>query len=159
MQGKFALVKSRYILIDIFAYLDIHKTLEIISYNKIIQEKLEISIDDYKKESGKYVIGERNGKGKEYDIRKNKLIFEGEYLNGKKNGKGKQYDEDKLIFEGEYLNGKKYGRGIAYNNNGQVIYEGNYVNNNFLKKNVYIQHKDGKLCIDKNVIKETHRCI
>ena len=91
MQGKFALVKSRYILIDIFAYLDIHKTLEIICYNKIIQEKLEISIDDYKKESGKYVIGERNGKGKEYDIRKNKLIVEGEDLNGKKNGKGKEY--------------------------------------------------------------------
>ena len=89
MQGKFALVKSRFILIDIFAYLDIHKTLEIISYNKIIQEKLEISKDDYKKESGKYIIGERNGKGKEYDMRKNKLIFEGEYLNCKKMENGK----------------------------------------------------------------------
>ena len=36
------------------------------------------------------------------------LRYEGEYLNGNKNGKGKEYDiNGKLIYEGEYLNGKK----------------------------------------------------
>ena len=43
----------------------------------------------------------KNGKGliKEYYYDR----FEGEYLNGKINGKGKEYDDEgNLIFEGEY---------------------------------------------------------
>ena len=46
---------------------------------------------------------------KEYDD-KDKLIFEGKYLIGKRNGKGKEYDnyfDNKIIFEGEFLNRKK----------------------------------------------------
>ena len=39
---------------------------------------------------GEYLNGERNGKGKEYNIF-GKLEFEGEYLNGERNGKGKEY--------------------------------------------------------------------
>ena len=54
----------------------------------------------------RYLNGERNGKGKEYD--KGKLIFEGEYLNGERHGKGKEYNKGKLTFEGEYLNGRKF---------------------------------------------------
>ena len=44
--------------------------------------------------------GERNGKGKEYNL-DGKLIFEGEYLKGKRwNGKGKEFGtSDKLEFE------------------------------------------------------------
>ena len=49
-----------------------------------------MNIKYYKKISGKYKIGEKNGKGKEYLIESNKLIFEGEFLNGKKNGKCKE---------------------------------------------------------------------
>ena len=49
--------------------------------------------------------GKKNGFGKEYIC--SKLLFEGEYLNGEKNGKGKKYDIDgNLIFEGELLNDK-----------------------------------------------------
>jgi len=37
------------------------------------------------------------------------LKFEGEIKNGKKNGKGKEYDsEGNLIFEGIYINGKRF---------------------------------------------------
>ena len=37
-----------------------------------------------------------------------KLKFEGKYINGEKNGKGKEYHENRrLKFEGEYINGKK----------------------------------------------------
>ena len=46
-------------------------------YNKELQKMSLVAIEDYMKKSGKYQIGERNGKGKEYngiDI----LIFEGE---------------------------------------------------------------------------------
>ena len=71
---------------------------------------------------GKYINGEKIGKGKEYypDLNdllcdscilcmgrnknyKDRLKYEGEYKNEKRNGKGKEYDHDgKLIFEGEY---------------------------------------------------------
>ena len=50
-----------------------------------------MKLNDYKKTSGKYKVGEKNGKGREYEINTNALIFEGEYLNGKRNGKGKEY--------------------------------------------------------------------
>ena len=37
------------------------------------------------------------------------LKFEGEYLNGERNGKGKEYDiiDGKLEYEGEYKKGKR----------------------------------------------------
>ena len=39
-------------------------------------------------------------------------------MNGKKTGKGKAYDYDgNLRFEGEYLNGLKNGKGKEYNKN------------------------------------------
>jgi len=57
--------------------------------NKLFQNLLLVDINNYKKVSGKYKIGEKNEKGKEYLIKSNKLIFEGEYLNGKKMEKEK----------------------------------------------------------------------
>ena len=53
-------------------------------------------------------MGERNGKGKEYNKYSDELVFEGEYLNGKRNGKGKEYYDGELKFEGEYLNDNIY---------------------------------------------------
>ena len=62
-------------------------------------------------------MGEKNGKGSEYIINKDKniLIFEGEYLNGNEK---EYYNFDKLKFEGEYLNYKKWnGKGYNISNN------------------------------------------
>ena len=75
---------------------------------------------------GEYFIGERNGKGKEYNkYYKSKLLFEGEYLNNKRNGKGKQYDYyGNLIFEGEYLYG--YHLKGKYYINGKLEFEGEF---------------------------------
>ena len=37
------------------------------------------------------------------------LIFEGKYVNGQRNGRGKEYDGNgKQIFGGEYLNDKRF---------------------------------------------------
>ena len=105
-------IESLYILKDIFSLLSEKQKLKIIIYNKELQKKLEINIEDYKKIRGIYREGEKNGKGKEYYISTKIMIFEGEYLNGKRNGKGKEYyDNCKLKFEGEYLNGKRNGKG------------------------------------------------
>ena len=108
-------IKSSYIVKKIFSFLKEKKRLKIIEYSKELQKLCLIGIEDYKKMSGKYRIGERNGRGKEYIINTNKKIFEGEYLNGEKNGKGKEYYKNyKLKFEGEYLKGEKNGKGKEY---------------------------------------------
>ena len=63
--------------------------MEIIKYNKCIQKKIQIYINDYEVFSGRLKIERNNGEVKEYDFDGDKLVFEGTYLNGIKNGKGK----------------------------------------------------------------------
>ena len=109
-------IESLYILKDIFSFLSEKQKLKIINYNKNLQNKLDINIENYKRIQGIqgiYKEGERNGKGKEYHY--GKLKFEGEYLNGKRNGKGKEYYYNgKLKFEGKILSGRKW-NGKGYN--------------------------------------------
>ena len=101
-------IKSKHTLVEIFSFINVKTQLYILLYNNSLKKKLSINIDNYKKVSGKYKIGGKNGNCKLYDLETNNLIFEGEYLNGKKNGKGKEYHiNEKLKFEGEYLMGKE----------------------------------------------------
>ena len=103
-------IKSSYIIKDIFSYINTKQKLNVLMYNKQLQELIGVEKEDYKKTSGKYKIVEKNGKGREYILNTKKLIFEGEYVNWKRNGKGKEYNEyGKLEFEGDYLNGKRNG--------------------------------------------------
>ena len=81
-------IKSNYLIQYIFSLLNEKRKFKLVKYNKNIQNKLDLNLIDYKHLSGKYIILEENGKGKEYDFR-GKLVFEGEYLNGERNGKGK----------------------------------------------------------------------
>ena len=107
-------IKSKYIINKILSYLYENRKLELIKYNKKFQILLKIDINYYKKISGKFIIGERNGKGKEYN-EDNDLLFEGKYKKGKRHGKGKEYSEyNYLLFEGKYKNGKKHGKGKEY---------------------------------------------
>ena len=100
-------IKSQNTIKEVFSYLSEKLILNLIIYHKQLQNLFEFDITKYKKISGKYKIGEKNGKGREYLLKTNNLIFEGEYLNGKRNGKGKEYNCDNdLVYEGEYLNGK-----------------------------------------------------
>ena len=93
----------------IFSYIDNKTKFRIVKYNKRFKNKININIMDYRRLSGKYILFETKGKGKEYNAYNDELLFEGEFLNGKRwNGKGKEYDfNGKLIFEGEYLNGER----------------------------------------------------
>ena len=104
------------ILLDkYFFFLTTYKKLELMKYNKNLQNICKISIINYKFASGKYIIEEKNGKVKEYEGNSDNSIYEGEYLKGKKNGKGKEYDNwGELKFEGEYLKGKRNGEGKEY---------------------------------------------
>ena len=116
-------IKSSFIIKEIVSFLHEKQLLNIIIYNKGLQKNYLVDLECYKKQSEKYKIGEKNGKGKEYTLKTNKLIFEGEYLNGLKNGKGKEfYENGKLKFEGEYINGKRW-NGKGYNERGKIELE------------------------------------
>ena len=56
------------------------------------------------------------------------MLFEGKYLDGFRIGKGKEYNEEgELIFEGEYKEGKKWnGKGKEYNNKKELVFEREY---------------------------------
>ena len=123
-------INSKYILVDILSFIDNNKLkLNLVMYNKELQKKLGVNIENYKKASGKIKKAEKNGKGKEYTLKEGIMIFDGEYLNGKRNGKGKEYYENRqLKFDGEYSNGKRNGKGKEYSDRGELIFEGEYLN-------------------------------
>ena len=91
----------------IFTYIDEKIKLNIIKYNKSLQNILNVSILNYKILSGKIIIKESKGTKEIYKIYSsifNNLIFEGEYLNGI----GKEYyDNGNLLYEGQYLMERK----------------------------------------------------
>ena len=116
------------------------------------------------KGDGKYYkISFKNGKGfgkiyKECDG-KLKTVFEAEYLNGEMNGKvrdfiGKTSSHEffKTGFEGEYKNGKREGKGKEYENENELIFEGEYLYNHKLKGKYYNDSKlefEGEYLCDK----------
>ena len=89
---------------------------------------------------------------------KYKIIFEnGDYYIGglkknKKNGKGKKYNnKGELIFEGEYLNGKRNGKGKKYYE-GELEFEGEYLNGKRNGKGK--EYYGGKLIFEGEYIKK-----
>ena len=142
------LVKSQYIIKEIFLHLNEREKLLLIRYNNFYNKLLDINIECYKNISDKIKIGERNGYGKEYDKYSMNLIFKGYYKNGKKNGEGKEYSYKSLLFEGEYLNGKRNGKGIEYNFLGNIIFEGEYLNGNKWKGKIKEFYDYDKLKFD-----------
>ena len=101
-------IRSLNIKKKIIFLLDENRKLDLIKYNKSLQNKINLSLINYKLFNNRYVIYGDNEISKEYNINE-KLIYEGLYSKGKRNGKGKEYNLDgKIIFEGEYLNGKRW---------------------------------------------------
>ena len=119
-------IKSLFFIKICFSYLNEKRKLNFIKYNKNLQNLLEINLINYKIFSGRFLIIDKNAKGKEYSCYHDMLLFEGEYLNGKRNGKGKEFsDGGNLIYEGEYLNGKRNGHGKEYEFT--LIFDGEYL--------------------------------
>ena len=122
-------INSNYILKIIISNVNEKRKLNLLKYNKALQNQMNISLINYKLLSRSYIIFEKNGRGKEYSFSNNMLRFEGGYLNKKRNGKGKEYDNfsnEELEFEGEYENGERHGQGKEYFNNGVIKFEGEY---------------------------------
>ena len=88
-------IKSKYILQNVFSNINDERKLILVKYNNKIKYRLNIDLFDYMHFSGKYFIGKRNKKGKEYNILDDELIFEGDYIDGKRTGFGIEYYEKK----------------------------------------------------------------
>jgi len=140
-------IESKIILKVIFKHLRKIQYLDIIRYNKKLQNIIGINILDYQKEGNKIKIGERNGIGEEREKYTNILLFKGKYLDGKKNGEGIEYYQNGAVkfkgkyFQGNIIEGKGYdyegkeyliidkdGKGKEYNIFGNLIFEGEYFN-------------------------------
>ena len=150
------IIISSYFIQNLFAHINEEIKLKLIRYNKYMQNIINVNLINYKTFSGKYIEYESNengsGKGKEYNIFNDEIVFEGDYINRKRNGKGKEYDYvGKIKFEGEYSNGKRNGKGKEFDYDGNIKYEGEYFNG---KKwngkgydkygNIIYELKDGK---------------
>ena len=122
-------IKSSYFIKIIFFYLNEGKKLKIIRYNKYLQNIIDINLINYKLFSGRYIIYETNGEGKEFSCHNGELLFEGVYSNGKRNGKGKEYSKNgELIYEGNYFNGLRNGEAKEYYESNELKFEGEYLN-------------------------------
>ena len=125
-------IKSKYILELVFENIKDERKLFILKYNKNFKDKLNINLVECVFLSGRYFLGNKNGKGEEYNGFNDELIFEGDYIDGKRNGYGKEYYEEKynnelaIKYEGKYLNGKRNGKGKEYYYNGKIKFDGIY---------------------------------
>ena len=133
-------IKSLYYEKIIFIHVEEKLKLNLIKYNKSLQQIMNISIINYKLLSKRYIIYEANRKGKEYNSYNDELIYEGGYLKGTRNGIGKEYYFNDVIFEGEYKNGKKNGKGKEYYYSGEIKFEGEYLNGKKWKGKEYNQY-------------------
>ena len=84
-------IRSNYLLKEILANIGDKRKLNLIKYNKKIQEIAGLNLIDFRRFSGRY-IKEEFGTIKVYNSYNNHLIFEGQYSNGKRNGKGEEYN-------------------------------------------------------------------
>ena len=94
----------------------------------------------YDLEKGKIIYKIINGNGIIKRINDfGKLLFEANYSNGKLIGKANEYNNDGLlIFEGEYLNDRRWnGKYTKYNNNGKIIKKIDYINGNTYTNDIF----------------------
>ena len=114
--------------------------------NELLTKEKIMNSNNIDKITDKIYLGCEEG-AKEYDFLKTEKInniisiipeipkFPDEYLNWKRSGKGKEYDEENnLIFDGEYLNGHRWnGKGKEYEPNGNLIFECEYIKGEEIK--------------------------
>jgi hypothetical protein len=84
-------------------------------------------------DTGRVYIGEwvdfrREGEGKVLTVNGEK-IYEGEWLNDKWHGYGQSFLKGICRYEGAWEYGKRHGEGIAYDEDGNVEYNGRWENN------------------------------
>ena len=116
-------VKSQYLVKLLFTFLLHKRKLRIARHNKQLQEKLDINLIFYKNMTDKYIIYEKDGIGKEYNL-KGELLYKGQYHEGERNGKGEEYYLSHIRYKAEYKDGKRNGYGEE--NKGEHTFKGEF---------------------------------
>ena len=106
-------------------------------------------IIDLNEEGRRWEGGELNGKpfgfGCEYSEEGN-LVYEGFVFEGKKVCFGKEWNDDGnnscLMYEGGYWNDERWGKGESHDLNGNVDFEGEWMNNHVITENDLIVKND-----------------
>ena len=121
-------IKSKYLVRLLFTFLLHKRILRIARHNKQLQEKLDINLIFYKNMTHKYIIYEKDGIGKEYNL-EGKLLYKGQYHEGERNGKGEEYYLSHIRYKGEYKDGKRNGYGEE--NKGEHTFKGEFKNEKY----------------------------
>ena len=61
-------------------------------------------------------------------------MYEGDFINGKFEGNGKYILENGVYYLGEWKNSLRHGKGIIYYSNGNIMYDGEFVDGNIFGK-------------------------
>ena len=100
-------IRSLFIMKKAFILLCNKRKLNLVKYNKSLQDKLNLDFKDYRIYSERYIKYLESDIYKEYKYL-NVLIYKGGYFKGKRNGVGKEYNSSgNLIFDGKYLKMEK----------------------------------------------------
>ena len=67
----------------------------------------------------------QNGKGMQYDSKKNKVIYEGNFKNGVRDGEGKMFFQNGDSYEGNFVNDVRQGHGVYHFKSG-ATWEGEF---------------------------------
>lgn len=57
------------------------------------------------------------------------IYYDGHLVNGKYHGNGLLYNNGKLVYNGNWKNDERYDHGIEYDLDGNILYDGNWINN------------------------------
>ena len=145
------IIKSTYFRKEIFSFVTEKKKLKLLKHNKRTQKLFNIDLRNYILFKRKFIVCDKSDNAQEFDIFTGNLLFEGKYLKGERHGKGIEYsyfdgiknsiyEEEylipeinkfnnfgKILFKGEDLNGERNGKGKEYDNSGAFIFEGEYL--------------------------------
>ena len=99
--------------------------------------------DDGERWEGDVLNNEPFGWGVLYDS-ENRMAYEGFRIRGVNVCYGRSYypDVQKVEYEGEMCEGKRWGRGIQYDRTGNTVFEGEWMNNEPLSKQVVLNEEN-----------------
>ena len=125
---------------DVYKWIEMNDN-QMIEYN---ENRLKIYQGEYMIVDNNDVI--RNGEGDLFD-NKEMIEYSGRWKMNKREGRGLYYKDGSLRYDGEWRNDKPNGRGQYLNNDGDVIFEGNWKNGYFdMGKGVWLYYEDGNKC-------------
>ena len=116
---------------------------ELLNVDGIEHAKVLDLSDDGERWEGDVLNGEPYGWGVFYDS-ENRRVYEGFRIGEVNVCYGGSYypNLQKVEYEGEICEGKRWGRGIQYDRNGKTVFDGEWINDEYLSKQVVLSEEN-----------------